>query len=135
MQYLKGRSSRLLQDEFPELKKRYCGQHLWPRGYFCTTVGGHHDRRNHPYYAANQSNKIKTTCLELMTEFSQNSVCIEHKAFQKTSVLNGERFKNLRNRISWTSRLKYSILIRGISKNLKIGRKNTCENSSDIYML
>ena len=39
MQYLKGRSSRLLQDEFPELKKRYWGQHLWARGYFCTTVG------------------------------------------------------------------------------------------------
>ena len=27
-QYLKGRSSRLIQDEFPELKKRYWGQHL-----------------------------------------------------------------------------------------------------------
>jgi putative transposase len=39
MQYIKGRSSRLLQDEFPELKKRYWGQHLWARGYFCTTVG------------------------------------------------------------------------------------------------
>ena len=39
MQNLKGRSSRLLQDEFPDLKKRYWGQHLWARGYFCTTVG------------------------------------------------------------------------------------------------
>ncbi|QQK77935.1 IS200/IS605 family transposase [Salicibibacter cibarius] len=39
MQYLKGRSSRLLQDEFPALKKKYWGQHLWARGYFCTTVG------------------------------------------------------------------------------------------------
>ncbi|ACV61410.1 transposase IS200-family protein [Desulfofarcimen acetoxidans DSM 771] len=38
-QYLKGRSSRLLQEEFPELKKRYWGQHLWARGYFCATVG------------------------------------------------------------------------------------------------
>jgi CO/xanthine dehydrogenase FAD-binding subunit len=28
-----------LQDEFQELKKRYWGQHLWGRGYFCTTVG------------------------------------------------------------------------------------------------
>jgi len=27
LQYLKGRSSRLLQDEFPELKKRYWVQH------------------------------------------------------------------------------------------------------------
>ena len=39
IQYLKGRSSRLLQEEFPELKKRYWGQHLWARGYFCATVG------------------------------------------------------------------------------------------------
>ena len=38
-QYLKGRSSKLMQDEFPELKKRYWGQHLWARGYFCATVG------------------------------------------------------------------------------------------------
>ena len=38
-QYLKGRSSHLLQDEFPELKRRYWGQHMWARGYFCGTVG------------------------------------------------------------------------------------------------
>jgi len=37
--YLKGRSSRLLQEEFPDLKKRYWGQHLWGRRYFCATVG------------------------------------------------------------------------------------------------
>lgn len=39
MQYLKGRSSHLLQDEFPELKRKYWGQHMWGRGYFCGTVG------------------------------------------------------------------------------------------------
>jgi putative transposase len=39
VQYLKGRSSRLLQEEFQDLKKRYWGQHLWSRGYFCATVG------------------------------------------------------------------------------------------------
>ncbi|MDR3295710.1 MAG: IS200/IS605 family transposase, partial [Clostridiales Family XIII bacterium] len=39
VQYLKGRSSRLLQEEFSDLKKRYWGQHLWSRGYFCATVG------------------------------------------------------------------------------------------------
>ena len=36
-QYLKGRSSHLLQQEFSHLKKRYWGQHLWARGYFCST--------------------------------------------------------------------------------------------------
>ena len=39
VQYLKGRASRLIQEEFSELKKRYWGQHLWGRGYFCATVG------------------------------------------------------------------------------------------------
>lgn len=32
VQYLKGRSSRMLQDEFPQLKKRYWGQHLGRAG-------------------------------------------------------------------------------------------------------
>ena len=39
MQYLKGRSSKKLQEEFPELKKKYWGQHLWATGYFCRSVG------------------------------------------------------------------------------------------------
>jgi len=39
MQYLKGRSSKILQEEFQELRKRYWGQHLWAVGYFCRTVG------------------------------------------------------------------------------------------------
>ena len=39
MKYLKGKSSRKLQMEFPELKKRYWGQHCWARGYFGVRVG------------------------------------------------------------------------------------------------
>ena len=39
IQYLKGRSSKILQEEFPLLKKRYWGQHLWSPGYFCRSVG------------------------------------------------------------------------------------------------
>ena len=38
-QYLKGRSSKMLQSEYPQLRKRYWGQHLWARGYFCATAG------------------------------------------------------------------------------------------------
>ena len=30
--YIKGRSSRHLQAEFPELRKQYWGQHRWARG-------------------------------------------------------------------------------------------------------
>lgn len=36
---LKGRSSRLLQKEFPELKKRYWGQHFWATGYGAWSTG------------------------------------------------------------------------------------------------
>jgi putative transposase len=39
MQYIKGKSSRQLQQEYPSLQKRYWGQHLWARGYFCATSG------------------------------------------------------------------------------------------------
>jgi putative transposase len=38
-QYIKGRSSHGLQREFPALRKRYWGQHLWARGYFCASSG------------------------------------------------------------------------------------------------
>jgi putative transposase len=36
MQKVKGRSSLLIQREFPVLKKRYWGCHFWGRGYFST---------------------------------------------------------------------------------------------------
>ena len=39
MRTVKGRSSRKIQMEFPELRKRYRGRHFWARGYFCTTSG------------------------------------------------------------------------------------------------
>ncbi len=39
MPWIKGRSSRRLQQEFAELRRRYWGQHLWARGYFCATSG------------------------------------------------------------------------------------------------
>ncbi len=39
VKFIKGKTSRKLQMEFPELKKRYWGQHLWARGYFAVSVG------------------------------------------------------------------------------------------------
>ena len=39
MRKVKGRSSRKVQMEFPELKERYWGCHFWARGYFCSTSG------------------------------------------------------------------------------------------------
>ena len=39
VQYIKGHSSRKLLLEYKELKKQYCGNHLWARGYFAATSG------------------------------------------------------------------------------------------------
>jgi putative transposase len=39
VQHLKGKSGRKLLMEFEHLRKRYCGQHMWARGYFAVTVG------------------------------------------------------------------------------------------------
>ena len=39
VQKAKGRSSRKVQQEFPEIKKRYWGRHFWARGYFSATSG------------------------------------------------------------------------------------------------
>ena len=39
MQYIKGTASRKLQQEFPQLGKRYWGQHLWARGFFAVSTG------------------------------------------------------------------------------------------------
>ena len=59
MQYLKGRSSRILQDEYPTLKKRYWGQHMWGRGYFCGTVG-EVDQKTIEEYIKNQGREEPT---------------------------------------------------------------------------
>ena len=36
---LKGRTSRKIQQEFPELKKRYWGRHFWAIGFGCWSTG------------------------------------------------------------------------------------------------
>lgn len=56
VQYLKGRSSRILQEQFPELQKKYWGQHLWAREYFCATVGSVTEEMIR-HYIANQGNE------------------------------------------------------------------------------
>ena len=39
MQWLKGTSSRILLQEFPHLRKKYWGRHLWARGYLAVSSG------------------------------------------------------------------------------------------------
>ena len=37
--YMKGKSSRKIQQEFNEIRKKFWGQHLWARGYFAASSG------------------------------------------------------------------------------------------------
>ena len=46
---LKGRSSRKLQQEFPELRKRYWGQHFWAIGFGCWSTGNITDKMVNEY--------------------------------------------------------------------------------------
>ena len=39
VQHMKGKSSHRLLSEYDRLRKRYWGQHLWARGYYCASVG------------------------------------------------------------------------------------------------
>ncbi len=39
MKVMKGKSSEYLRREFPELRKKFWGMHIWARGYFVSTVG------------------------------------------------------------------------------------------------
>jgi putative transposase len=39
MKHVKGRTSRLLQQEFPHLEKRYWGRHFWAVGYGAWSTG------------------------------------------------------------------------------------------------
>lgn len=39
MQYIKGRSSKKMQEEFNSIRRQFWGQHMWATGYFCRTVG------------------------------------------------------------------------------------------------
>ena len=70
-QYLKGRSSKLLQDEFPELKKRYWGQHLWARGYFCATVGSV-TKETIQDYIANQNEQPDVNHFKIDDDITRN---------------------------------------------------------------
>ncbi len=39
VQALKGKTADKLFQEFPHLRKKFWGQHLWARGYFCCSSG------------------------------------------------------------------------------------------------
>jgi putative transposase len=58
VQRLKGRSSRLLMDEFAELKRQYWGRHLWARGYFAASSGNVTDEIIKQYIESQGENSL-----------------------------------------------------------------------------
>jgi len=56
---MKGRTSRILQKEFPQLKKRYWGQHFWAIGYGGWSTGNVTDEMVQAYleHHRNPSNR------------------------------------------------------------------------------
>ena len=55
VQYLKGKSSRKIQQEFPELRNIYWGKHLWGIGYFVRTTGNVTDEMIKSYVEKEES--------------------------------------------------------------------------------
>ena len=58
MQRVKGRSSRKVQQRFPQLRKRYWGRHFWCRGYFCTTSGNITNKAIMEYLEAHDQKRL-----------------------------------------------------------------------------
>ncbi len=54
---LKGRTSRRIQEEFPELKKRYWGRHFWAIGYGAWSTGNITDRMVDEYLEHHRKDK------------------------------------------------------------------------------
>ena len=57
VQFVKGATSRKLQLEFDQIRKRYWGQHVWARGYFVATAGVVSDEMIQNYVRNQQEGK------------------------------------------------------------------------------
>ncbi len=64
----KGRSSRKIQTEFSEIRKKYLGRHFWARGFFSSTSGNITDEMINEYInqhsEAHKSDNIRNISLE-----------------------------------------------------------------------
>lgn len=60
MKQIKGRSSRLLQKEFPSLKKRYWGRHFWATGYGAWSSGNITDEMIQKYLEHHRKDSDKS---------------------------------------------------------------------------
>jgi putative transposase len=58
MQWLKGISSRVLLQEFPQLRKKFWGRHLWARGYLAVSSGTITDELIREYIDEQQGEQV-----------------------------------------------------------------------------
>lgn len=61
----KGRSSRLLQKDYKELKRRYWGKHLWAIGYGAWSTGNITDQMVEEYLSHHKTSSNDTNNLKL----------------------------------------------------------------------
>jgi len=68
VQRVKGKSSRVIQQEFSHIRRRYWGRHFWGRGYFSSTSGNVTDEIIQAYIEnhtdANKSDNSNNISLE-----------------------------------------------------------------------
>lgn len=65
LKLLKGRSSRLLQKEYSELKRRYWGKHLWAIGYGAWSTGNITDKIVEEYLKHHETKANEHSSLKL----------------------------------------------------------------------
>ena len=58
VQWLKGISSRILLQEYPHLRKKFWGKHLWARGYLAVTTGTLTDEMVQKYIAEQEGEPV-----------------------------------------------------------------------------
>ncbi len=58
MQYVKGKTSRKMLMEFPHLKRKFWGQHIWARGYFVASSGNVTDEVIQQYIELQEKGKM-----------------------------------------------------------------------------
>lgn len=72
VQQIKGKTSRMLLQEYKDLKRRYWGQHLWAGGYFCRSIGVITDKIIKEYIE-NQQDEFEEN-FKIVWEFTLNNV-------------------------------------------------------------
>ena len=70
MKILKGKSAERLREEFPELRRKYWGMHIWARGYFVSTVGIDRDVIKN-YVKEQQEDQIREEQLRIWKDNSE----------------------------------------------------------------